>query len=101
MNLICFEANEISTAGIDGARQATISPKCVIAAMEKLGFVDYISEVQAAYDECAQQPKKKKMKKSNCSGLTPEQLLAEQNRLFAASRELLSQSSGNSGDIVA
>ena len=90
VNLISFEANEISTAE-SSKMTHPITPQHVIAALQRLGFGDYVEDVQAAYDESKERPKKK-MKRPP-SSLTPEQLLAEQERLMNAAKSFLAPSS--------
>jgi len=84
IHLISSEANEIC----DQESKKTIAPEHIISALKRLGFDSFTAEVEDVLKDHKQQVKdrEKKVSKFEQSGLTEEQLLAEQEKLFAASR---------------
>ncbi|KAF8826539.1 hypothetical protein HHX47_DHR5000353 [Lentinula edodes] len=66
----------------------TIAPEHIISALKALGFDQFTSEVEDVLKDHKQQQKdrEKKVSKFEQSGKTEEELLAEQEKLFAASR---------------
>jgi len=84
IHLISSEANEIC----DKESKKTIAPEHIITALHDLGFEKYLPEVQEVYNDHKQQLKdrEKKVSKFEQTGLTEEELLAQQEQLFAASR---------------
>jgi len=66
----------------------TISPEHVIEALKNLGYADYINEVEDAYGahkiEAARQSKN--ARKNKDTGMTEQELIEEQRKLFAQSR---------------
>ncbi|KAJ7507563.1 histone-fold-containing protein [Mycena galericulata] len=84
IHLISSEANEIC----EQESKKTIAPEHIIGALKRLGFDSFTTEVEDVLKEHKQQQKdrEKKVSKFEQSGLTPEELLAAQEELFAASR---------------
>ncbi|KAJ6629206.1 histone-fold-containing protein [Mycena sp. CBHHK59/15] len=84
IHLISSEANEIC----EQESKKTIAPEHIIGALKRLGFDSFTTEVEDVLKEHKQQQKdrEKKVSKFEQSGLTPEELLAAQEQLFAASR---------------
>jgi len=92
IRLIAGEANEIS----ERAQKNTITPENVIAALQTLEFVDFIADIQQAlcsYKTLSQERMHTKSStnlksKFDNSGMTKEELLKEQQALFAKARAL-------------
>jgi len=84
IHLISSEANEIC----EQESKKTIAPEHIITALKKLGFEDYVAEVEDVLKDHKKQQKdrEKKVSKFEQSGLTEEELQAQQEALFAASR---------------
>ncbi|KAJ7068094.1 TATA binding protein-associated phosphoprotein [Mycena amicta] len=84
IHLISSEANEIC----EQESKKTIAPEHIISALKRLGFDSFTREVEDVLKEHKQQQKdrEKKVSKLEQSGLTPEELQAKQEELFAASR---------------
>jgi len=92
IHLISSEANEIC----EKESRKTISPEHVVGALKELGFEAYISEVEEVLKDHKQQQKlrEKKVSKLDQSGLTEEELLAQQEALFAEARLRVASTSG-------
>ncbi|KAJ7117411.1 histone-fold-containing protein [Mycena crocata] len=92
IHLISSEANEIC----EQESKKTIAPEHIIGALKRLGFDSFTSEVEDVLKEHKQQQKdrEKKVSKFEQSGLTPEELLAAQEKLFEASRAKFQSTSG-------
>lgn len=84
IHLISSDANEIC----EQESKKTIAPEHIIGALKRLGFDGYVEEVDEVLKDHkqAQKDREKKTNKWELSGKTEEQLLEEQQRLFAASR---------------
>ncbi|KAF5388196.1 hypothetical protein D9615_000195 [Tricholomella constricta] len=84
IHLISSEANEIC----EQESKKTIAPEHIIAALKRLGFDSFTTEVEDVLKDHKQQQKdrEKKVSKFEQSGMTEEELLAKQEELFAASR---------------
>ncbi|KAJ3810516.1 histone-fold-containing protein [Lentinula lateritia] len=84
IHLISSEANDIC----EKESKKTIAPEHIISALKALGFDQFTSEVEDVLKDHKQQQKdrEKKVSKFEQSGKTEEELLAEQEKLFAASR---------------
>ncbi|KAF9816306.1 hypothetical protein IEO21_04171 [Rhodonia placenta] len=84
IHLISSEANEIC----EKESKKTIAPEHIISALKHLGFESFTEEVQDVLKDHKQQQKdrEKKVSKLEQSGLTEEELLKQQEELFAASR---------------
>lgn len=85
IHLLASEANEIC----EKESKKTISPEHVLAALEALGYSNYVADVQAAYQEHKSQAKdrEKKTSKLDTSGMTEEELLKQQEELFERARQ--------------
>ncbi|KAJ6539157.1 histone-fold-containing protein [Mycena capillaripes] len=92
IHLISSEANEIC----EQESKKTIAPEHIIGALKRLGFDSFTTEVEDVLKEHKQQQKdrEKKVSKFEQSGMTPEELLAAQEELFAASRAKFQSTSG-------
>ncbi|KAF7352958.1 Negative cofactor 2 complex subunit beta [Mycena venus] len=92
IHLISSEANEIC----EQESKKTIAPEHIIGALKRLGFDSFTTEVEDVLKEHKQQQKdrEKKVSKFEQSGMTPEELLAAQEQLFAASRAKFQSTSG-------
>jgi len=84
IHLISSEANEIC----EQESKKTIAPEHIIGALKRLGFDSFTTEVEDVLKDHKQQQKdrEKKVSKFEQSGLTEEELLAQQEALFALSR---------------
>lgn len=85
VHMISSEANEVC----EKDSKKTIAPEHVIKALQELGFQDYISEIEAVVQDHKSQQKarEKKVSKFEQSGLTQEELLAQQQELLNRSRD--------------
>ncbi|EJD53854.1 histone-fold-containing protein [Auricularia subglabra TFB-10046 SS5] len=85
IHLIASDANEIC----ESESKKTIAPEHIISSLKRLGFDEYVPEVQDVLKDHKQQQKdrEKKVNKFEQSGLTEEELAAQQEALFAKSRE--------------
>ncbi|KAI0092829.1 histone-fold-containing protein [Irpex rosettiformis] len=84
IHLISSEANEICEL----ESKKTIAPDHIISALKRLGFENFTEEIQDVLKDHKQQQKdrERKISKFEKSGLTEEELLRQQEELFAASR---------------
>ncbi|KAJ3555140.1 hypothetical protein NM688_g2739 [Phlebia brevispora] len=84
IHLISSEANEIC----EQESKKTIAPEHIISALKRLGFNTFTDEVEDVLKDHKQQQKdrEKKVSKFEQSGFTEEELLRQQQELFAASR---------------
>ncbi|KAF8609517.1 histone-fold-containing protein [Ceratobasidium sp. AG-I] len=84
IHMISTEANEIC----EKEAKKTISPEHIVGALKTLGFESYIEEVEGVLKDHkqAQKDREKKTSKFEASGKSEEELLNEQEKLFAASR---------------
>ena len=84
IHLVSAEANEIC----EQESKKTIAPEHIISALKRLGFEEFETEVQSVLRDHkkAQKEREKKTSKLEASGLTEEELAAQQEALFAASR---------------
>ncbi|EIN10679.1 histone-fold-containing protein [Punctularia strigosozonata HHB-11173 SS5] len=84
IHLISSEATEIC----EQEAKKTIAPDHIISALQRLGFESFTQEVKSVLNDHKKQQKdrEKKTSKLDRSGKTEEELLAEQEALFAASR---------------
>jgi len=84
IHLISSEANEIC----EQESKKTIAPEHIITALHKLGFSTFVEEVEGVLKDHKklQKDREKKVSKLEQSGLTEEELQAQQEALFAASR---------------
>ncbi|KAG8938946.1 negative cofactor 2 transcription regulator complex subunit ncb2 [Tulasnella sp. 408] len=92
IHLISSESNEIC----EKESKKTISPEHVVQALKVLGFEGYVEEVEEVLKDHKQQVKvptpilksdrEKKVSKFEQSGFSQEELLAQQEALFAEAR---------------
>ncbi|KAJ3216532.1 negative cofactor 2 transcription regulator complex subunit ncb2 [Dinochytrium kinnereticum] len=85
IHLIASEANE----ACEKDAKKTIAGEHVIAALKTLGFDEYVAEVTEVYEEHAKQLKdrEKRSSKLEDSGIPEEELLKQQEELFARARQ--------------
>ncbi|MCO5610717.1 hypothetical protein L7F22_064958 [Adiantum nelumboides] len=87
INLISSESNEICSR----EDKRTIAPEHVMKALEVLGFGDYLEEVHLALEEHRREaldsPKGGGKWGKDGMGMTEEEAVAEQQRMFAEARE--------------
>ncbi|KAM6495558.1 Histone-fold-containing protein [Amanita muscaria] len=86
IHLLSSEANEIC----EQESKKTIAPEHIIAALKRLGFDSFTTEVEDVLKDHKQQQKdrEKKVSKLEQSGMTEEELLEAQQKLFAQSRAI-------------
>jgi len=88
LQLVSSESNEVCRE----SNKKMISPEHVIAALQKLGFKDYIPEVKQVLEESKKEASKpKKSNKLEDTGLSREELLQQQKALFATAKSAISQ----------
>lgn len=88
IHLIASESNEICNK----QTKKTISPDHVIAALDSLGFHDYVKDVEGVYKQFKTQTQTRKMNnKMKNQGVSEEELLRQQQELFAKAREQQAQ----------
>lgn len=82
--MIASEANEIC----EKETKKTIAGEHVVAALQALGFEDYVEEVDDVFQEHKKQQKDRDKKSTRLenSGISEEELLRQQEALFAQSR---------------
>lgn len=89
IHMIASESNEACERG----GRKTIAPEHVLEALKTLGFGEYVSEVEGAHQEHQMQSKEKEKTRSVSkfeeSGMTEEELLKQQEELFAQARQKL------------
>ncbi|XP_031193099.1 protein Dr1 isoform X2 [Mastomys coucha] len=87
IHLVSSEANEICNK----SEKKTISPEHVIQALESLGFGSYISEVKEVLQECKTVALKRRKASSRLEnlGIPEEELLRQQQELFAKVTEIM------------
>ncbi|KAH9853706.1 histone-fold-containing protein [Lenzites betulinus] len=85
IHLISSEANEIC----EQESKKTIAPDHIISALKRLGFESFTEEVESVLKDHKQQQKdrERKVNKMVECGLSEAELLAQQEALFAQSRE--------------
>lgn len=79
INLVSSEAN--------AAAKTVLKPEHVIHALRVLEFETYIPIAEQAVEQAGKAPKRRKVKRPAKSGLSAEELVAEQQRLFANAKE--------------
>lgn len=84
IHLISSQANDIC----EKESRKTIAPEHILSALKELGFDSYVEEVESVLKEhkVQQKEREKKSNKLNKSEFTEEELLKQQEALFAASR---------------
>ncbi|TID25344.1 histone-fold-containing protein [Venturia nashicola] len=92
ITLISSEANEIA----EKDAKKTIACEHVTTALEQLGYPDYVPEIlKVAQDHKTQQvTREKKQSKIEQSGLTEEELIRQQQELFASATVKFSHGEG-------
>ncbi|KAH7100626.1 histone-fold-containing protein [Auriculariales sp. MPI-PUGE-AT-0066] len=95
IHLVSAEANEIC----ESESKKTIAPEHIISALKKLGFEEFEGDVQTVYRDHKQalKEREKKTSKLEASGLTEEELAAQQEALFAASRAKFANNTQQAG----
>jgi len=90
IHLISSEANEIANK----ESKKTIAAEHVLKALQTLGFEQYTEEVNDVYDKhkTESQEKPKGTRRLENLGIPQEQLLLEQQKLFAKARNALASS---------
>ncbi|KAI8137295.1 histone-fold-containing protein [Fennellomyces sp. T-0311] len=85
IHLIASEANDIC----ERENKKTIAGEHVVAALRALGFDDYVEEVDEVYKEHKKQQKERDRKSTRLenTGIAEEELLRQQELLFAQSRQ--------------
>ena len=85
IHLLSTEANEIC----EGQQKRTISPEHALMALEKLGYEDYVKEAETVLTDYsnAVAKKRRKSKRLENLGIPEEELLRQQQALFAQARE--------------
>ncbi|GAA5981714.1 hypothetical protein JCM11641_004223 [Rhodosporidiobolus odoratus] len=90
---ISSEANEIC----EKESKKTISPEHIVNALKALGFEDFVEGVEDVlkeHKEVAKGERVAKKKKAAGNGMSQEEMLAMQEKLFAASRARLDAGGG-------
>ncbi|KAG1466055.1 hypothetical protein G6F56_004766 [Rhizopus delemar] len=84
IHLIASESNEIC----DKETKKTIAGEHVISALQTLGFEEYVEEVEEVYKDHKKQQKDRDKKSTRLenTGISEEELLRQQELLFAQSR---------------
>ncbi|ORZ01367.1 histone-fold-containing protein [Syncephalastrum racemosum] len=84
IHLIASEANEIC----EKETKKTIAGEHVVAALQTLGFEEYVEEVDEVFKEHKKQQKERDRKSTRLenTGIAEEELLRQQEMLFAQSR---------------
>ncbi|CAG7720135.1 unnamed protein product [Allacma fusca] len=85
IHLISSEANEICNQ----QTKKTISPEHVLQALDKLGFGDFRQAAQEVMEDCKQVAAKRRRQSTRLEhlGIPEEELLRQQQELFAKARE--------------
>jgi len=85
IHLISSEANEICNQ----QTKKTISPEHVLQALDKLGFGDFRQAAQEVVEDCKQVAAKRRRQSTRLEhlGIPEEELLRQQQELFAKARE--------------
>ncbi|BEI83031.1 hypothetical protein CcaverHIS002_0308990 [Cutaneotrichosporon cavernicola] len=85
IKLISAQSNTVC----EESSKKTISPEHVLEALKQLGFESFISEVDESHGEFKQSQKDRQRNQPNTNGMTPEELLALQEKLFSQSQARL------------
>ncbi|GFZ45211.1 hypothetical protein JCM24511_02937 [Saitozyma sp. JCM 24511] len=75
-----------SNAVCDESSKKTISPEHVTEALKQLGFEDFVTDVEESNKEFKQSQKERTRTQPETNGMSQEELLALQERLFASSQ---------------
>jgi len=89
IHLISSEANEVCNQ----RNKKTINAEHVLEALDRLGFKDYKKEAEAVLSDCKQVAAKRRRKNTRLEnlGIPEEELLRQQQELFAKAREVVQQ----------
>eukprot|EP01122_Echinamoeba_exundans_P016588 TRINITY_DN8458_c0_g1_i1.p1 TRINITY_DN8458_c0_g1~~TRINITY_DN8458_c0_g1_i1.p1 ORF type:complete len:203 (+),score=68.21 TRINITY_DN8458_c0_g1_i1:25-633(+) len=92
VQLLSSESNDICSK--EGKK--LISPEHIVKALEVLGFVDFLDDIKDVHVTFKKdmEARPKMTNRLENSGKTPEQLMKEQQELFAKARQALSASGG-------
>ncbi|WWD18477.1 hypothetical protein CI109_102929 [Kwoniella shandongensis] len=82
VKLISTQSNTVC----DESSKKTISPEHVVEALKQLGFEDFISEVEESNKDFKQSQKERTRTQPDTNGMTQDELLALQEKLFASSQ---------------
>jgi len=82
VKLISTQANTVC----DESSKKTISPEHVIEALKQLGFEGFIPEVEESNKDFKQSQKDRTRSQPDTNGMSQEELLALQEKLFASSK---------------
>ncbi|KAK4526960.1 hypothetical protein GAYE_SCF31G4880 [Galdieria yellowstonensis] len=87
VQLVSSHANELC----EKENKKVISPEHILQSLEELGFGDYCQEVKQVYEEFLEIEKRRSKtswtKMTERTGLTEEELIRQQEELFAKARE--------------
>ncbi|XP_033643463.1 protein Dr1-like [Asterias rubens] len=85
IHLLSSEANDVCNKSL----KKTISPEHVLAALDSLGFGAYLEECKSVLEECKTVAAKKRRASNRLEnlGIPVEELLRQQEELFAKARE--------------
>ncbi|XP_022084353.1 protein Dr1-like isoform X1 [Acanthaster planci] len=85
IHLVSSEANEICNKSF----KKTISPEHILAALDSLGFGAYLEDCKSVLEECKTVAAKKRRASNRLEnlGIPVEELLRQQEELFAKARE--------------
>ncbi|KAL1412869.1 negative cofactor 2 transcription regulator complex subunit ncb2 [Vanrija albida] len=85
IKLISAQSNTVC----EESSKKTISPEHVLEALKQLGFESFLPEVDESHSEFKQSQKDRQRNQPDTNGMTPEELQALQERLFASSQARL------------
>jgi hypothetical protein len=83
----CTEFINLVTSEAGAVAKSVVKPEHIIHALRVLEFETYVPIAERAAAEVGNAPKRRKIKRPAASGLSAEQLVAEQARLIASARE--------------
>ncbi|XP_023337999.1 protein Dr1 [Eurytemora carolleeae] len=85
IHLVSSESNEVCNQ----QQKKTISAEHVFAALHKLGFGDFVKEAEEVLSECKESAAKRRRQSTRLEnlGIPEEELLRQQQELFAKARE--------------
>ncbi|TYJ58869.1 hypothetical protein B9479_000301 [Cryptococcus floricola] len=81
IKLISTQSNMVCEA----SSKKTISPEHVVEALKQLGFEDFVEQVEVSNADFKQAQKERVRSQPDTKGMTEEELLELQERLFASS----------------
>lgn len=83
----CTEFINLVTSEASAVAKSVVKPEHIIHALRVLEFEAYVPIAERAAEDVGNAPKRRKIKRPTASGLSTEQLVAEQARLIASARE--------------